>query len=151
VAIRSSFIVGFPGETDKAHRKLLEFIAEQQFERVGAFTFSREENTAAFDLANQVPERVKRERRAAVMELQAGISHKRNQGLVGNELEVLIEDSMAGGGRRRRGRSAHQAPEIDGMIMLKGEGQPGEFARARITRALTYDLHGEIVGETRSS
>jgi len=151
VAIRSSFIVGFPGETDRAHRNLLDFIEAQRFERVGVFTYSREEHTAAFDLANQLPDRLKRERRAAVMELQAGISRTRNLGLVGGELEVLIEDSMPGRAARMRGRTAAQAPEIDGMIMLKGEGQPGEFVRARITRALTYDLHGEIVGEIGAS
>ena len=108
----------------------------------GSFRYLREENTAAFDLANQVSERLKRERRAAVMELQASISHTRNQLLAGHELEVLVEDSMPGRTLRMRGRTAAQAPEIDGMVMLKGEGQPGEFVRARITRALTYDLHG---------
>ena len=106
---------------------------------------------AALDLANQVSERLKRERRAAVMELQASISHTRNQLLAGHELEVLVEDSMPGQTLRMRGRTAAQAPEIDGMVMLKGEGQPGEFFRARITRALTYDLHGAIIDQAGNS
>lgn len=148
VAIRSSFIVGFPGETEWAHRNLMDFVQEQQFDRVGVFTYSREENTAAYELAGQVPERVKRERRAALMELQAGISRKKNQGLIGREVEVLVEGSMPGRSARMRGRMAGQAPEIDGMVMLKGEVQPGEFARVRISRALTYDLHGEIISST---
>jgi ribosomal protein S12 methylthiotransferase len=148
VAIRTSFIVGFPGESERAYRNLMDFVQEQQFERVGVFTYSREENTAAYELAGQVPERVKRERRAALMELQAGIARKKNQSLIGKEVEVLVEGSMPGRSARMRGRMAGQAPEIDGMVMLKGEVQPGEFARARINRALTYDLHGEIIDST---
>lgn len=148
VAIRTSFIVGFPGETERAYRNLVDFVQEQQFDRLGVFTYSREENTAAYELAGQVPERVKRERRAALMELQAGTARKKNQSLIGKEVEVLVEGSMPGRSTRMRGRMAGQAPEIDGMVMLKGEVQPGEFARVRISRALTYDLHGEIIGST---
>jgi ribosomal protein S12 methylthiotransferase len=147
IAIRTSFIVGFPGETDKAHRNLLRFVEEQQFERVGVFAYSREENTAAFNLPNQVPRRLKRERRAAVMELQAEISHRRNLTLIGQELEVLVEDSLPGRAARTRGRTAAQAPEIDGMVVLKGESEIGEFVRARISQALTYDLHGDIIDQ----
>ncbi|MGA2411603.1 MAG: TRAM domain-containing protein, partial [Candidatus Binataceae bacterium] len=102
-------------------------------------------NTAAYELPNQVPERVKRDRRAAVMEAQAAISLKKNQSLVGKEIEVMAEGPALGRAMRLRGRTAAQAPDIDGMVMLKGELQPGEFAHARITRALTYDLHGEII------
>jgi ribosomal protein S12 methylthiotransferase len=148
VAVRTSFIVGFPGETERAHRNLMAFVKEQRFDRVGVFTYSREENTAAYELASQLSERVKRERRAAVMELQAGIAQKKNQSLIGKEVEVLVEGSMRGRSARMRGRMAGQAPEIDGMVMLKGDVQPGELARARISRALTYDLHGEIIGST---
>ena len=148
VAIRTSFIVGFPGESDLAHRRLLSFIKEQQFDRLGVFTYSREENTPAFTMTKQVPEAVKRERRRAVMELQAEISQARNAARVGEKVEVIVEDAMNGRSLRMRGRMPTQAPEIDGMVVLKGESQPGDFVHARITRALTYDLHGEILGQT---
>lgn len=145
VALRTSFIVGFPGETDEAFGRLMEFIKEQEFERVGVFTYSREENTGAYDLAGQLPERVKRERRAALMELQAGISLRKNRDLIDRELEVLVEGLVPGRVSRLRGRTRTQAPEIDGAVFLKGEAEPGEFVRMRVTRALTYDLRGEMV------
>ena len=91
IALRSSFIVGFPGETEEAFERLADFIREQEFDRVGVFTYSLEENTAAFDLPNQVPERVKRARRARLMELQGEISLKKNRDLIGREIEVLVE------------------------------------------------------------
>jgi len=148
VAIRTSFIVGFPGETEGAVEHLMEFVKEQEFDRVGVFTYSREENTAAYELPDQLPERVKRDRRAAVMGAQAAISLKKNQRLVGKEIEVIAEGRAPGRATLMRGRTAAQAPDIDGMVMLKGEIQAGEFARARITKALTYDLHGEIIDST---
>jgi len=148
VALRTSFIVGFPGETDAAFARLLDFVREEQFDRVGVFTYSREENTAAYDMPGQVPERVKRARRAALMETQAEISLRKNRGLLGRELEVLVEGPLPGRATRLRGRTSGQAPEIDGMVILKGEAQPGEFVRARIDRALSYDLGGEVMGET---
>ncbi len=141
VTLRTSFIVGFPGETDEAFAHLKDFVREEQFDRVGVFTYSREENTAAFDLPDQLPGRVKRERRAELMEIQAAISLSKNRELVGRETEVLVETSMPGRSARMRGRIAGQAPEIDGAVFFKGEAEPGEFVRARIERALTYDLH----------
>src|SRR5579863_3478923 len=146
VALRTSFIVGFPGESDRAFANLLDFAREEQFDRVGVFTYSREENTAAFDLPHQVPEKIKRARRAELMELQAGISLRKNRKLIGREIEVMVEGMMAGRATRMRGRSSLQAPEIDGMVMLRGEANPGEFVRARIQRALSYDLVGEVTG-----
>jgi ribosomal protein S12 methylthiotransferase len=145
VSLRTSFIVGFPGETEQAFRRLLDFTREEQFDRVGVFTYSREENTAAHDLPDQVPERVKRERRARLMEQQAEISLRRNRKLVGREIEVMVEGAIARRATRIRGRTPLQAPEIDGMVMLRGEAQPGEFVRARIDKALSYDLVGEVV------
>ncbi|MGH7934597.1 MAG: 30S ribosomal protein S12 methylthiotransferase RimO [Candidatus Binataceae bacterium] len=146
VALRTSFIVGFPGETDVEFKNLLEFVRAEEFDRVGVFTYSREENTAAYDLNGQVPAGIMRERRGALMEVQAEISLRKNRGLVGRELEVMVEGPMAGRATRLRGRTPAQAPEIDGLVFLKGEAQPGEFVRARIDKALSYDLHGEIVG-----
>lgn len=145
VTLRTSFIVGFPGETDEAFGRLMDFVREQEFERVGVFTYSREENTAAYDLKGQVPERLKRERRAMLMRAQAEISLRRNRDLIGRELEVLVEGTVPGHAAQMRGRSATQAPEIDGAILFKGDAEPGEFARVRIKQALTYDLRGEMV------
>jgi ribosomal protein S12 methylthiotransferase len=147
VTLRSSFIVGFPGETEKAFDRLMDFVREEQFERVGVFTYSREENTAAYEMQSQVPERVKRQRRSALMELQADISLSKNRDLIGREVEVLVEGEVEGRATRMRGRMSGQAPDIDGMVLLKGEAEPGDFVRARINKALSYDLVGEVTGE----
>jgi ribosomal protein S12 methylthiotransferase len=144
VALRTSFIVGFPGETDEAFERLREFVREQRFDRVGVFTYSREENTAAFDLPSQVPEATKRRRRAILMETQAQVSLNKNRAMIGREIEVLIEGTKDGRAEMLHGRSSAQAPEIDGSIFLKGEAEPGEFVRAKIDEASTYDLQGQI-------
>jgi ribosomal protein S12 methylthiotransferase len=146
IALRSSFIVGFPGETDEAFERLMDFIREQEFDRVGVFTYSLEENTGAFELPDQVPERIKRARRARLMELQGEISLKKNRDLIGCEIEVLVEGAIPGRATRMRGRSQSQAPEIDGSVFLRGEAAAGEFVRVRIDKALTYDLSGRVKG-----
>ncbi|MGH7841056.1 MAG: 30S ribosomal protein S12 methylthiotransferase RimO [Candidatus Binataceae bacterium] len=146
VALRSSFIVGFPGETQAAFGRLTEFIRKEQFDRVGVFTYSREENTAADGMSDQVPERVKRARRRQLMELQAEISAAKNRQQIGRELEVMVEGSIPARTTRLRGRTALQAPEIDGMVVLRGDAVAGEFVRTRISAARTYDLVGEITG-----
>ena len=147
VALRTSFIVGFPGETEAAFSRLMDFVRAQRFERVGVFTYSREENTAAYELPDQVPARVMRARRARLMEAQAQVSLEGNRGLIGREVEVLVESQGPGQGRLR-GRIATQAPEIDGMVVLHGEAEPGEFVRARIEKAFTYDLHARVLDAT---
>ncbi|HKF30664.1 MAG TPA: 30S ribosomal protein S12 methylthiotransferase RimO [Candidatus Binataceae bacterium] len=144
VTLRTSFIVGFPGEDDAAFTRLLNFVREVEFDRVGVFTYSREEDTAAYSHPGQVPARVKRARRAELMEAQAQISLKKNRELVGREMEVLVEGPLPGRATRMRGRTPGQAPEIDGAVFLKGEAEPGEFVRARIERALSYDLHARV-------
>jgi len=146
VALRTSFIVGFPGETEEAFRRLVNFVREQKFEHVGVFTYSREEGTSAYNLPGQVGEREKRRRRAELMEAQAEISLRRNQALVGNEVQVLVEGQIARRATRMRGRTPWQAPEIDGMVLLRGSAEPGEFVSARVKEALTYDLVAEVVG-----
>ena len=146
VALRSSFIVGFPGESEQAFQRLVEFVREQEFDRVGVFTYSREEGTAAYDMAGQVPEREKRRRRAELMRTQADISLRRNRSLLGSEVEVMVEGELPGRATRMRGRTASQAPEIDGMVVLRGLAEPGQFVRARVRQALTYDLVAEIAG-----
>jgi len=144
VALRTSFIVGFPGEDDSAFARLKDFVRDVEFDRVGVFTYSHEENTAAFSMDGQVPERIKRSRRAELMETQAEISLKKNRELVGRELEVLVEGPLPGKSARMRGRTPTQAPEIDGAVFLKGDAEPGEFVRAKIERALSYDLHARV-------
>ena len=146
VVLRTSFIVGFPGETDAAFARLLDFVRAEQFDRLGVFTYSREENTAAYDMPGQVPERVKRARRSELMAAQAEISLAKNRGLVGSEMEVLVEGAMPGRATRLRGRSSGQAPEIDGSVFLSGDAEPGEFVRARIDKALSYDLQATVSG-----
>jgi len=145
VVVRTSFIVGFPGETEAAFSRLVEFVRESQFDRMGVFTYSREENTVAYDLAAQVPERVKRARRAHLMEVQAEIALRRNQRHVGQSIEVLVESQSGRQPNRWRGRTAGQAPEIDGMVFIKGAAEAGEFVRVHIDKAHTYDLHGHVV------
>jgi ribosomal protein S12 methylthiotransferase len=144
VTLRTSFIVGFPGEDDAAFACLLNFVREVEFDRVGVFTYSREEDTAAYSLSGQIPERVKRARRAELMEAQAQISLRKNRELVGREMEVLVEGQLPGRATRMRGRTPGQAPEIDGAVFLKGEAAAGEFVRARIEKALSYDLHARV-------
>lgn len=146
VVLRTSFIVGFPGETDAAFERLADFVRNQQFDRVGVFTYSREENTAAYDMADQVPERVKRARRSSLMATQSEISLAKNRGLVGREVEVLVEGPMPGRSTRLRARTSGQAPEIDGSVFLAGDAEPGEFVSARIDKALSYDLHATVTG-----
>ena len=150
VALRTSFIVGFPGETEQAFRELVEFVREQEFERLGVFTYSREEGTAAYDLPGQVPEREKRQRRAELMKAQAEISWRHNRALVGKEVTVLVEGHMEGRATRMRGRTPWQAPEIDGMVVLPGTLEPGEFVRARVKQAFTYDLVAEVMDAGQS-
>jgi ribosomal protein S12 methylthiotransferase len=145
VTLRTSFIVGFPGESDAAFGTLLDFVRELEFDRVGVFTYSREENTAAAEMPGQVPERVKRARRSELMRTQADISLRKNRGLVGREVEVLVEGPMPGNGMRARGRTRGQAPEIDGAVFLRGDAEAGEFVRARVNRALSYDLHAQVI------
>jgi ribosomal protein S12 methylthiotransferase len=145
VALRSSFIVGFPGESDQAFQNLADFIRRQRFDRVGVFTYSKEEDTLAAAMENQVAQRVKRDRRRQLMEIQAEVSKAKNKSWVGREVEVLVEGELPARSSRMHGRTAHQAPEIDGMVILRGEAAPGEFVKARIEQARTYDLVGTVV------
>jgi len=142
IALRSSFIVGFPGETEDDVRALCDFVEEAEFERVGVFTYSREENTAAADLSGHLPAAVKRERRGRVMAAQARVAAHRAAAQVGRVVEVLVEQTN---GRTAVGRMRTQAPEIDGVIHLLGDASPGTVAVARVTGAETYDLRGTLV------
>lgn len=139
LALRSTFIVGYPGETDDEFDTLLDFIAEIRFDRVGAFQFSFEPGTASEPLGDPVPPEVKQARYERLMELQQTISLAKNQALVGKTLKVLVEGQGDG---ISLGRSYRDAPEIDGMVIIEGDYPVGEFMPVRITGAMAYDLSG---------
>jgi ribosomal protein S12 methylthiotransferase len=143
VALRTSFIVGYPGETEAEFRALLDFVAEIRFDRVGVFLYSPEEETAAAALPDPTPEEVKAERYEQLMALQQGISLGINQTQVGRTLDVLIEGQGDG---LSVGRSYRDAPEIDGLVLLPGDLAAGEMVPVRITQATEYDLIGEPKG-----
>ena len=146
VALRTSIIAGFPGETPKRFEKLLDFIRETQFDHLGVFTYSREEGTAAENLPSKISEKEKERRREAVMSEQADISHAINQKLIGSVQDVLIEGNSDREGYALVGRARRQAPEIDGVTYVKtGPAKNGDFVRCQITGADHYDLFGEII------
>jgi ribosomal protein S12 methylthiotransferase len=139
LAIRTTFIVGYPGETDEEYQALLDFVKEIRFDRVGTFQFSFEEGTTSAPLGDPVPAPVKQERFERLMELQQGISMQINQSYVGKTLDVLIEgfDNDIS-----IGRSYRDAPEIDGLVFIEGKLEIGQIAPVRITGAMAYDLTG---------
>jgi len=146
VAIRTSFIVGFPGETEEDFERLQEFVRAAQFDNVGVFTFSDEEGTASFDLPGRVPARVRESRRRRLMALQKRISARRNRARVGQRLEVLVEGAHPDSDLLLRGRLATQAPEIDGQVILNdGTAEAGAFVTCEVTEAHPYDLVARIV------
>jgi ribosomal protein S12 methylthiotransferase len=142
LALRSTFIVGYPGETDEEFATLLNFLNEIQFDRVGAFTFSFEHGTGSEPLGDPIPAEVKQERYAALMELQESISLRRNQSFIGKQLDVLIEGSNDG---ISVGRSYRDAPEIDGMVFVENKAPVGSIVPVIIGGALPYDLTGALV------
>lgn len=139
-AIRTTFIVGFPGETNEEFQHLLDFTKEARLDRVGAFAFSKEPGTPAHDLEGQVAPRIKQERYDRLMRLQQRISHEQNESWVGRELDVLVEDRKEGW---LIARSHRDAPEIDGLVFVQGEAEPGAIVRVRVTGAEHYDLYAE--------
>lgn len=139
LALRTTFIVGYPGETEEEFHTLLDFIDEVRFDRVGAFKFSYEPGTTSEGLGDPVPEEVKQERWERLMALQQGISLEKNQALVGRSLEVLIEGNGDG---FSMGRTYRDAPEIDGLTIIEGEHSVGSMIPVRITDAMAYDLSG---------
>lgn len=141
LAIRSTFIVGYPGETEAEFQALLDFTRELEFDRVGAFTFSFEPGTTSESLGDPVPQEVKEERRNRLMEQQQPISLKKNQTLIGKRLDVLIEGKGDG---ISLGRSYRDAPEIDGLVLVEGDLPIGEIVPVRMTGAMAYDLVGTI-------
>ena len=147
LALRTTVLVGFPGETDDDFRALLDFLDELQFDRVGAFAYSEQEGTRAAVLPDDVPETAKQERLAEVLELQRAVSAERLQRLVGRDVQVLVDGpAHAEDPGVAVGRTVWQADDVDGCTHLRAPALPaaGSFVRARVTEALDYDLVGEV-------
>lgn len=142
VAIRTAFIVGYPGETEEQFEAVLDFVREMRLDHVGAFTYSPEPGTPAYDLTPAIAEEVKEERRGRLMVLQQEISLEIHRSLVGREMEVLLEGVGDG---MTVGRTYRDAPEVDGLALLRGEHRPGRIVRARVVEAMEYDLEMEAV------
>jgi ribosomal protein S12 methylthiotransferase len=148
IAIRSTFIVGFPGETDADFRELMDFIRDQRFARVGVFTYFQEEGTPAAELPDQVEEAVKEERRDAIMAAQAAISSELHEALVGRTLPVMVDGVSDESELLLSGRLESQAPDVDGQVYITSAPQgvaPGQIHPCLIVQAGEYDLAGELV------
>lgn len=144
LALRTTFIVGFPGETDADFAELLEFVKETRFECLGVFTYSDEETAPSFKLKDKIPSEVKEARREALMLLQQEIVFERNKKREGQIVEVLI-DGIAPTPGLMEARSAKEAPDIDGLIYVKGKVQPGQFYQVRLTQSQGYDLVAKLI------
>lgn len=146
ICLRTTLITGFPGETEEDHHILLDFIDEMEFDRLGVFTYSPEEDTKAASLDNQVDEEVKLCRKDEIMELQQEISMDKSERLVGKEFEVIIE-GKASDEDVYVGRSYMDAPSVDGYVFINSEEElmSGDFAKVRIVKAMEYDLIGELI------
>ena len=152
LTLRTSLIVGFPGETDTDFSELLDFVEEAEFERLGVFKYSPEEGTAAARMGSQVSEQVKERRWQEVMDLQSVISRKKNEGLIGTIQRVMIDD-VALNSERVTGRTQGHAPEVDGVVFVESDDsrqkrvavRPGDMIDVRITGALDYDLISETI------
>jgi len=146
IALRTSLIVGFPGETDQDFKKLCQFVEEVQFDRLGVFCYSKEEGTPAAEMPDQITERVKRERYKKLMQLQARLSFKRNRRLIGTIEEVIVEGVSEESDLLLKGRSSRQAPDIDGMVYITaGQANIGDIVKLKITDSSDHDLIGEMV------
>ncbi len=149
LTLRTSFIVGFPGETHEQFDKLLKFVKEGHFERVGVFRYSREEGTVAAKLPGQVPARTKTSRLNKLMKAQARVSFNKNRALVGRTEQVLVEGLSEETDLLLKGRSARQAPDIDGQYLItSGVADVGEYVQLKITDSSEYDLIGEIIRDS---
>lgn len=151
VTIRSTFLVGFPGETAAQYQVLRNFVEEMRFDKLGVFAYSREEDTAAYDMPRQVDENVMQERYHDLMSLQSKISEETNLALEGKVLDVLIEGRDEEQPQIAIGRSYREAPEVDGAVYVEGdtESKPGDIVRVRVLQGFTYDLVGELVEKSK--
>ena len=142
IVIRTTFIVGFPGETDEDFEELKRFVEEERFENAGVFTYSREEGTAAAEMPGQIPDAVKEDRYNELMAIQAGISEELHKAEEGKELEVVVEGYNEDGENLAEARSYREAPDIDGMIYVENAPglKPGDFIRVRVDQGFDYDV-----------
>lgn len=147
--LRTTFIVGFPGETDEHFQHLVEFVKRHQFDHVGVFTFSPEAETSAFTMENQIPSAISSHRRDVLMQTQQPIAAAKNRALVGRTIEVLIEQENPMTGQLI-GRSSQFAPEVDGLIYVRGVASLGSIIPVNITAADVYDLYGEVASVAAS-
>ena len=144
--IRTQFIVGFPGETQENFEELLEFIAEQKFDRVGCFQYSPEESTPGGRMPDQIDDATKQARFEAVMEVQQNISRDKHKAFIGKTIEVVVEGFSEETDLLLQGRMSQQAPEIDGVVLINdGQAKVGQFVKVLVTESMEYDLIGEIV------
>lgn len=141
--LRTTFIVGFPGETEEHFQHLVDFVERHQFDHVGVFTFSPEEGTSAYSMGGRVAPEISAERRNTLMEVQQPIAANQNQACVGQQVDVLIEQEHPETGLLV-GRSARFAPEVDGLVYVRGEASLGSIVSVNITAADVYDLYGEV-------
>lgn len=149
VAIRTSFIVGFPGETEEQYQALRDFVAVQRFDKVGVFTYSREEDTPAYDMSEQISDEVKQQRYHDLMSLQCKISEEINQSLEGATFDVLVEGRDEEQESVAYGRSYREAPEIDGQVYVEcdSDSKAGDMIRVKMVQGFTYDILGEKITE----
>jgi ribosomal protein S12 methylthiotransferase len=147
IALRTTFIVGFPGETEKDFNELLDFVRNARFDNLGAFCYRAEEGTPAAKIPGMVPERVKRERYRELMSMQKKITKEKNAALRGQQFRVLVDGISPRETYALQARTEFQAPEVDGVVFLNDDVTIGEFATVTITRSLTYDLVGQVTGE----
>ena len=147
ITIRTTFIVGFPGETEEDFAELQDFMEKQRFENAGVFQYSQEEGTVAGAMPNQIAQEVKENRYHELMALQAGISEEIHQNREGEELDVLVEGFDEENDKLAFGRSIHEAPDIDGNIFIEGaeDVQIGDVVRVRILQGFTYEMVGELI------
>lgn len=147
IVIRTTFIVGFPGETDEDFEELKEFVEQQRFENAGVFAYSQEEGTMAGAMPNQIPDEIKQNRYHELMALQAQISEELHQDTEGMTLEVLVEGIEEDGSGLHYGRSYREAPDIDGLIFIENPGElaPGDFVKVNILQGFTYESVGERI------
>lgn len=146
ITLRTTLITGFPGETKEQHEELMEFVDEMEFDRLGVFTYSPEEDTPAAALPDQIPEEVKEDRQAELMELQQEIVFAQAENMIGREVLVMVEGKVADE-NAYVGRTYKDAPNVDGLIFINTEEElmSGDFAKVRVTGALEYDLIGELM------
>lgn len=147
IVIRTTFIVGFPGETDADFEELKEFVEQQRFENAGVFAYSQEEGTVAGAMSNQIPDEIKQERYHELMALQAQISEEIHKDTEGQTLEVLVEGIEEDGSGLHYGRSYREAPDIDGLVFIENPGdiKPGCFVKVNILQGFTYESVGERI------